>query len=262
MDKIIDFIERHKMGIVITIVVHVALFLYFQIGTFKEAVIYEPWDFQNVNNEAPDNIEVDPEQIQTQEELNLFNSNEKVTSFVKNENDTRETSTAENQQYTSYASGGNPEQMEKDYEKHLKAEIEKNRAPDARSNSKNVTDIDDGKRDPESNKNKGGAASTKAVGGKTMVSYSLKNRHPLNHNDWNIRNPGYTCGNVNGIVKIAIVVNKGGDVVKADVIGKQGATSCMIRKAKEYALKSRFNYSATTSGEQEGTITYRFVYRE
>ncbi len=262
MGNILDFIERHKMGIIITIIVHVALFLYFQIGTFKEAIIYEPWNFENVSNDAPDDIEVSPEQIETQEELNLFNSDEKVTSFVKNENDTREKSMAENQNYTSYASGGNPEQMERDYEQHLKNEIEKNRATNEDNNSKDITDIDKGDKEPEPEKNKGGAASTKAVGGKTMVSYSLKNRHPLNHNDWNIRNPGYTCGNVNGIVKVSILVNKGGDVVKAEVVGSQGATSCMIRRAKEYALKSRFNYDTTLSGNQEGTITYRFVYRE
>ena len=97
-----------------------------------------------------------------------------------------------------------------------------------------------------------------------MVSYSLNDRHPLNHNDWYIRNPGYTCGNVNGVVKIAISVDEGGVVVGATVVEaeSQNATPCMKQRAREYALMSRFNYAANAPKKQEGVITYRFVYRE
>lgn len=263
MDKVLDFIERHKIGILVTIVVHLAVFLYFQIGTFKEAVIYEPWDFKNINEESPDDIEVSPEQIQTKEEQNLFKANEEVTSFVKNEDDTREKSRDKNINYTSYSSSGDPEQIEKDYEESLKDEIQKNKPEKENQSDKNTTDLDENRNEEDTEKSKtGDKASDKAVGGATMVSYSLPNRHPLNHNDWNIRNPGYTCGNVNGQVKIAITVNNAGNVEKAEVLNSQGATSCMIRRAKEYALKSRFNYSSNASQKQEGVITYRFVYRE
>ena len=111
--------------------------------------------------------------------------------------------------------------------------------------------------------NFGQNSSSEAVSGETMVSYSLKDRYPLNHNDWYIRNPGYTCGNVNGIVKVAIIVDKGGKVISATYmeVGSQNASECMRQKAVEYALKSRFNYSGQASDKQEGIITYRFVFR-
>lgn len=261
MDKVLDFIERHKIAILVTIVVHVAVFLYFQIGTYKEAIIYEPWDLQNLQ-EAQDNIEVTPDQIQTNEEQTLFNSSKEVTSFVKNENDDRERSQDKNMNFTSYSKGGNPEKIERDYEKQLKEEIEKNNEGKEDKSQKVSTDIDNDKNKPKVDPKTGAGASTKAVGGETMVSYSLIDRYPLNHNDWNVRNPGYTCGNVNGIVKITIVVDNGGNVIKADVISSQSATSCMIDRAKEYALKSRFNYDPKALQRQEGVITYRFVYKE
>lgn len=260
MNKLLDFIERHKIGILITIAVHLALFLYFQIATIKEAVIYEPWSF--TSEKAQDNIEVTPDQIQTNEEQDLFNSSEEVTSFVKNENDDRERSLDKNMDYTSYSKGGNPEQMEKDFEKQLKDDIQKSKGDQEDKVDKSSADIENEKNKPDPQTNTGGGASSKAVAGATMVSYSLNNRHPLNHNDWNIRNPGYTCGNVNGVVKIAIVVDNGGIVVKADVVSSQNANACMVNRAKEYALMSRFNYSPDASQRQEGMITYRFVYKE
>src|SRR5690554_6187267 len=226
MDKLLDFIERHKYGIVITLLVHVGLFIYFQVATYKEVILFEPWDFQSVMDEAPDDIEITPDQIQTPQEHQLFNPQEEVSSFVKNENDTRE-------------------------ERESK-------------NPSTSTDVDKKpKKDPVQNTSSGGEASEKAAGGATMVSYSLAGRHPLNYNDWYVRNPGYTCGNVNDVVKVAISVDEGGHVISATVIEgeSQNATACMKQRSREYALMSRFNYSNKAPKKQEGVITYRFVYR-
>lgn len=266
MDKILEFIERHKFGILITLVVHVGLFVYFQVATYKEVVLFEPWDFQSIHKDAPDDIEITPDQIQTPEEEVLMNPQEEVSSFVKNVNDSRERSQNDDVKYTSYSKSGNPEQIENEFEQQLKDEIQRKREERESKNPPSNTDLDKPKKkDPTKSKaTQGGDASSKAVGGATMVSYSLMDRHPLNHNDWNIRNPGYTCGNVNGVVKIAISVDEGGIVVGASIVESesQNATSCMKQRAREYALMSRFNYAANAPKKQEGVITYRFVYRE
>ncbi|HLV43073.1 MAG TPA: hypothetical protein VKY37_12395 [Brumimicrobium sp.] len=266
MNKIIDFIERHKYGILITLVVHIGIFVYFQVATYKEVILFEPWDFQTMHKEAPDDIEISPEQIQTPEEQDLMNPLEDVTSFVKNQNDTRERSQDRNIDYTSYSQSGNPEQIERDFEQQLKDEIQRKRDEKESQNPTKSTDLEKNKKKdpPKEQSKKGGEASSKAVGGATMVSYSLVDRHPLNHNDWYIRNPGYTCGNVNGVVKIAISVDEGGTVIGASIVESesQNATPCMKQKAREYALMSRFNYASNAPKKQEGVITYRFVYRE
>jgi len=265
MDKLLDFIERHKFGILITLAVHVGIFIYFQIATYQEVVIFEPWEFRTAKDEPIDDIQIDPDQIQTPEEQDLLQPRENVTSFVKNQNETRKTSQKKNMNYTSSYSNENPEQMEIDYEQSVKDRIQRLREEKEGKKTKSSANLDANNGGDKSSKNnkKGSNSSSEAIGGKTMVSFSLIDRHPLNHNDWNVRNPGYTCGNVNGVVAVEITVDVGGEVIGATIIEEQsqGASACMLQKAKEYAMKSRFNYTSRAPKKQIGTITYRFVYR-
>ncbi|RYM33383.1 hypothetical protein ERX46_10605 [Brumimicrobium glaciale] len=266
MDKILHFIERHKYGILITVVVHIGIFVYFQIATYKEAVLFQPWEFTSAQDEVQDDIEITPDQIETPEERALLNPQEEVTSFVKNENEKRIQTNKDNVNYTSSYQKQSAEQLENDFEQSLKDEIQRKREERNGKKSTEATDVkqDNSKNNPDKNNPQTNPSSSEAISGKTMVSFSLMNRHPLNHNDWYVRNPGYTCGNVNGIVTVAISVDLGGVVTSATIIEEQSqnASSCMLQRAKEYALKSRFNYSGEAPKKQEGTITYRFVYRE
>lgn len=263
MYRLIDFIERHKYGIIITLMVHVVVFLYFQIGTYEEKVIYEAWDFRGRNIEAPDDIQITPDQIETPQEQELFQPQEKVTSFVKNENDNRKKSFNREIQYTS--SEGDASSIEDEYNESIRQEVFGNKKQEQNESSATddiETEKDKEEQNEQNNQNQSGG-SEEAVSGQTMVSYRLENRHPLNHNDWYVRNPGYTCGNVNGVVKVLIEVAQSGDVVDAKVLDaqSQNATSCMLERAREYALKSRFNYDGSAAKKQQGIITYRFVFR-
>jgi hypothetical protein len=263
MNKVLDFIENHKFGIIITMVIHVALFIYFQFETYQEPVTYNDWDFSGRNIEAPDDIEITPDQIETPQESELLQPNEKVTSFVKDANDTREESMEENINYTSYEKEAS--ESVQDYESRIKEELNMGRNESDKANSESNTDLVDKNKqsNPKEITDNSTAGSEKKAAGYTMVEYSLSQRNPLNKNDWYIRNPGYTCGNVNGVVTVRIEVAQSGNVVDAKYIPEQSsnADECMIRRAEEYALKSRFNYDGGASKHQEGTITYRFVYR-
>jgi hypothetical protein len=262
MQGLIDFIERHKYGIIITLLIHVALFIYFQLATYEEAVLYEAWDFQGKNVESPDDIQVTPDQIQTPQEQELFQPQEKVSSFVKNANDKRKKSFDKEIQYTS--SQADAESIEDEFNRTAREEIMGNKkSQESKSSSTDDIETENDKAKENEKQSNGSSGSNEAVGGQTMVSYRLDNRHPLNHNDWYVRNPGYTCGNVNGLVKVLIEVGQSGDVIDAKVLDvqSQNATACMIERAKEYALKSRFNYDGGADKKQQGVITYRFVFR-
>ncbi len=264
MDKLLDFIERHKFGIIITLILHVALFVYFQVATYQEPVIYDVWDFKGRNVDAPDDIQIDPDQIQTPQEKALIQPDEKVSSFVKNENDERDQSFDEKINYTS--SDGDPAATAREYERSVKKEIMGERSTENKNTSNEKTGVETSSEASNEKNNSGGSnqTSSEAVAGQTMVSYRLEGRHPLNHNDWYVRNPGYTCGDINGTVKVLIEVAKSGEVVKAKVLDQQSrnATPCMLEKAEEYALKSRFNYASDADRKQQGIITYRFVFSE
>ena len=98
--------------------------------------------------------------------------------------------------------------------------------------------------------------------GEVMVEWELKGRTAFENDNWNVRNPGYTCGyNSMGTVQVRIKVNKNGNVIEAQIENSSpsGISSCMKTKALEYARKSRFNYSASANSVQIGYISYKFI---
>ncbi len=263
MNQLLDFIEKHKYGIIATLIVHVGLFIYFQVTTYEELVVYEPWSFRGKNIEAPDNI-ILPEEIIFDGEV-LFEDFEleDVSSAVSRSGDTRESSSDINERYTSYE--GDAYQNIKEFESQVIQQLQEGRKEDQTDNTSNFDAIqNDNKRDEATEQTSTNQlGSEKRFSGETMVSFELDNRFPLNNNDWHVRNPGYTCGNVEGKVVVTIRVNNNGDVVSAKYIPEEStnANYCMIRQAEKYALLSRFNYSSNAPRTQDGKISYLFVYR-
>lgn len=264
MNKILDFIEDHKYGIITALIVHVIIFIYLQITTYDEAVYYEPWSFRGKNIEAPDNLELTEENIQTIEEFELFDMMhpEDITSQVQSANDTRDVSDNANEFHTSYR--GDAVQNVRDFESQVIQQLQEGRKQQSDEGA-TQTDLKTGDEgaDDQTTASPGDAGSKTKAPGKTMVTWSLEQRKPHNNNDWHVRNPGYTCGDVNGTVTVAIKVDNSGDVVQAKYVPEQSqnANYCMIRQAEKYALLSRFNYDPNAPRTQEGTITYLFVFR-
>ncbi len=264
MNKVLDFIEKNKYGIIVALAVHVGLFIYFQVTTYKELVIYEPWSFQGRLIEAPDDIELSPEDIITEGWDEALLENEEITSFVQSATDQREKEFKEGERYTSYE--GDVYQNVRDFESKVIQQLESARGGESSKSSLDKTDVEasnkEDNKEKESPSTQAGA-SEKAVAGKTMVKYELENRKPFNNNDWHIRNPGYTCGEVNGIVVVEIRVNENGDVTHAKHLPNesQNTNYCMIRQAEKYALLSRFNYDPNAPKNQTGKIRYQFVFR-
>jgi hypothetical protein len=266
MNKLIHFIEKNKFGIFTAVLLHALLFIYFQITTYEVKVHYEPWNFQGRNIEAPDDIILEPDQIiLPEEQTELDFPMEDITSFVKDEQDRRERSFDERERYTSYQ--GDPMANVKALESEILQQLGEKREKSVEGGNGNKAKSQE-KQGGESGgeavkESSGAAASEKAVAGETMVSYSLTDRKPFNNNDWHVRNPGYTCGNVNGKIVVAIKVNPAGEVISAKYIPELSpqANYCMIRQAEKYALMSKFNYSESAPRVQEGTITYQFVFR-
>lgn len=240
------------------------VFLYLQMKTYEERVPFEAWSFRGKNIEAPDDIEISPDQIQSFEEAQLDPEFFKeITSHVSNMNDDREKSTNKDEFYSSYK--GNAEQNVRDFERSVIENLQEKRASE--DESSNETKLDEGtddKKDKQNQQTNNQSGSEKAYAGETMVKYELSNRFPLNNNDWHVRNPGYTCGNVNGKIVVRIRVANSGDVIYAKSIPELSVnpTDCMITQAEKYALLSRFNFDGSANKQQEGTITYNFVYRK
>jgi hypothetical protein len=266
MNRVLDFIEDHKYGIIVALIIHVILFIYLQVKTYEEVISYDPWSFKGKNIEAPDNLELTEENIQTVEEFELFDMMhpEDVTSHVRSADDSREESDRPNEYYTSYQ--GNAHENVRDFESQVIQQLQEGRKQKQGDSGAEKTDIKTGEggdiKDPDPSSGEEGSKTT--ITGKTMVTWKLDNRKPHNNNDWHVRNPGYTCGDVNGTVAVSIKVGNSGDVTNAKYVPElsQNANYCMIRQAEKYAMMSRFNFDPNAQKSQEGIITYLFVFRK
>lgn len=89
-------------------------------------------------------------------------------------------------------------------------------------------------------------------------NYRLGNREALSK-----PKPTYDC-NEEGIVYVGISVDKSGNVIAAQsgVKGTTNTAPCLLRRAKEAALKTKFNSDSNAPAKQIGLIIYEFSLSE
>lgn len=244
MDKLLDFIEKYKVAILATLLIHMVILVSSNFVLVKNFRKLPP---PEVDIEIPlDDIEFTPEM---QEILDLNKNETPANSDVKNmasdANDNR------NKSYEDYSSAIEESQSKEDIEqsvKDLEAQYFREWA-DNNPRADEAENMEKHELKDYSNKTKSSTSSANAYAGEVMISYNLSGRKA-----YSLPNPGYTC-NGNGTVVVEIKVDKSGEVKEASY--KSGSASeCMIQRAVMYAKKSRFN---SGSGMQTGTITYKFI---
>ncbi len=268
MDRLLDFIEKRRWGILVTFLLHVGLLLYLQIDTYKFKL---PERDYAVMTETLDEelIELKPEQIEPEETKPQESFSGDVRNITQNVNDKRQKSF---DNFSKSSTDQKVEQSVKDLERQFFEEFSNARGGSESGDSKSNTGSGGSAQPKTSTESKptkdnsatqiSGSSSDKQFAGTTMVKYELKDRFPHNNNDWHIRNPGYTCGsNANGVVVVAIRVNQNGDVVSTRYVPERStnANGCMIEQAEIYAKKSRFAFKGDAPKTQDGFIYYTFV---
>ena len=89
---------------------------------------------------------------------------------------------------------------------------------------------------------------------KSSVSYNIKGRYKTY-----LPIPVYKC-EFGGKIVVAVVVNRQGRVIKAEVVDTESNKDDSLREvAVDAALKSEFNVDEKAPERQTGTITYNFV---
>lgn len=155
-----------------------------------------------------------------------------------------------------------------DFQKRMEDEYRGTSGQEARD--KIAKENEEWKKKYEANKSKnqkvdGGQGGNSGVDagpkGDTDVKWDLGGRDAHQHNNGNVKVPGYTCGEgINATIVVKIKVNSNGDVISAELKSNSGGNQCCINQALNYARnKSRFEYSPKEI--QEGTITYKFTYK-
>jgi hypothetical protein len=249
--------DHFFLALIAALSVYVFIFMYFQISSYKELVIIEP--FHNYSRvETPEEIQIRPDQIELPEE-----SGNAPRNVSRDNNDSRAKS---NENWSQNKPTGNqdPVQSAKDFEKKLFEEAggakERERIQkemEERKKTQNTVPSEKNTNNQPSNSGK-----SNQYAGDVMVDFSLSGRTAFDNNNWHIRNPGYTCGHGStGTVVVAVSVDKAGKVIgtSIDESRTNNATSCMREQALKYAGISKFNFSEKAPVRQEGYIRYRFV---
>lgn len=255
MSKIFDFLDKHKFGVLIAIAIYMGLFVYFQMKTYERMYLIPGWE-EHADIVQPEEIEIQPENI----DISSQNPQGEVKSISQNGADKREKS------YENWSPNKSSKQIEqevKDLEKKMFSESggKEKREKIQQESEKNKQNLAN-KTISNSKTTSTNSGGEKAYAGNVMVEWVLTNRDPLQNNAWNVRNPGYTCGEGSaGLVTMKIKVDQTGKVISAtyDPSKSSSANTCMIEQAKKYALMSRFNYSSSAPNTQDGVISYNFV---
>jgi hypothetical protein len=253
MNRFFELIDKNKVGIIAAFAAYILIFIYLQMRSYTEYFPITPFH-EGASIQKEPEIELNKEQIEVPQD---FQSS--VKNMARDLNDKRERSDENYSQNQAFKSSA---QSVKDYEKKLFEEaggaVERERIKQQMEKAKQDNAIKTSAK-PTKTAQTGG---DKAFSGNVMVEWSLADRNPHQNNNWNIRNPGYTCGfGSNGTVVINIQVNQNGDVISAAYNSGSsfGANACMIEQAQIYAKKSRFAFNSSAPKSQEGTIIYRFV---
>lgn len=260
--KAIEYVEKHKAGIIGTIIIHVIALVCFSLWhlpepqTQTQSVVLLSFEEPEIEEEKIEEPKKEvKEKLATKTPSAESNSNKAV-----NKSGPDLDSKADYNQYEENLKTETRESVDEQIMKELKAleqeVINEQRAQgigytekeaEALINSKRQSDLKDV---PEKK-----AVSKGAVEGKTNISYRLANRY-----DVSMFVPVYLC-QFGGEVTVNIVVNREGKVVSSKVDNETSKSTdpCLHKAALKAARNTSFNSSAKAPRLQKGSITFQFI---
>jgi hypothetical protein len=244
---VLDYIERHKIGILSTIIIHlllVTMFMVIQFGTFKK---------KKENKEVLIDF-VDPEVMQKaieqkKEEVKQLSQQELIKSLQKE------------YQIKNIAVNEAPIDAKQSVDKMIQEIKDESNIKDEKRAEpmKPQPKIEDIKKKDITVSDKKPAYNAQGertfYKGATTISYFLEGRTEVY-----IPVPVYQCQG-SGKVVMDIVVNQSGYVMTATVNKQQSQMTeeCLAEAANRAALTTRFTAKNTAPDKQKGRITYIFI---
>ena len=246
MNRFFIYLEKYRYGILAVIATYIALFMYLQVESYDQVYSIDVWDKRAELISDKQEIEIKKENIEVNSKI------DDVKNVSRDVNDDREKSKTD---WSENKEKSIKELEEKYYsetgESVKREEILASKKEKLKEGLKVNKDVVAAK-----------VGGDKVFSGNVMVEWSLSNRSPHMNDNWNVRNPGYTCGQgSSGVVTLKIIVDQSGKVLNVIYIpgSSASANSCMIEQAKKYARMSKFAYSGNAPSSQDGTIKYTFV---
>lgn len=251
MVAFLDWFERHKYGVVGTLLLHTVVMFILAVSAIRSndrESDRSELSVEMVSVMSDDELTEAQRQLYLQQAVPGFQD---VKTLVSNVTARPSDPSTRLSRTTREEIAENVEQDLKDLEQ---AEFDR-LAEERRERGEEIVipELDRSKWDPELYKDK--AAEPVKVEGNAAVWHDLKDRL-----EERLDIPAYTCKGA-GRVAVRVAVDRGGMVIKADLDSSQSTSSddCMVERALASARMALFNRALNAPDPQRGTIYFLFV---
>ena len=244
-DSFLDWLKEHRYGVMGTVIFHLVLaILLVCVGISRldsqqrmEIVIDMP---------EPEIVQQKQEEQEKKEQILRQSADEEVNEMLR--------SLAVNEDAVKKNAESQPHERVKEYIEQIQEEINSDYGGRYRVNKNKPYKEDSIRAQLDKKERMLDSLQSTVYVGKSSVSYNIKGRYKTY-----LPIPVYKC-EFGGIVVVAVVVNRQGRVIKAEVVDVESNKDNTLREvAVDAALKSEFNVDEKALERQSGTITYNFV---
>lgn len=244
-DSLLDWLKEHRHGVMGTVIFHLVLAIFLVCVGISRLDSQQRMEIE-IDMPEPEIVQQKQEEQKKKEQILQQSADEEVNEMLR--------SLAVNEDAVKKNTETQPHERVEEYIEQIQEEIDSDYGGRYRAN-KNKHYKEDSIRVQRDKKERmlDSLKSTVYVG-KSSVSYNIKGRYKTY-----LPIPVYKC-EFGGKIVVAVVVNRQGQVIKAEVVDAESNKDDSLREvAVDAALKSEFNVDEKAPERQTGTITYNFV---
>lgn len=244
-DSLLDWLKEHRHGVMGTVIFHLVLAIFLVCVGISRLDSQQRMEIE-IDMPEPEIVQQKQEEQKKKEQILQQSADEEVNEMLR--------SLAVNEDAVKRNAETQPHERVEEYIEQIQEEIDSDYGGRYRAN-KNKHYKEDSIRVQRDKKERmlDSLQSTVYVG-KSSVSYNIKGRYKTY-----LPIPVYKC-EFGGKIVVAVVVNRQGWVIKAEVVDAESNKDDSLREvAVDAALKSEFNVDEKAPERQTGTITYNFV---
>ena len=246
-DSLLDWLKEHRHGVMGAVIFHLVLAIFLVCVGISRLDSQQRMEIE-IDMPEPEIVQQKQEEQKKKEQILQQSADEEVNEMLR--------SLAVNEDAVKKNAETQPHERVEEYIEQIQEEIDSDYGGRYRAN-KNKHYKEDSIRVQRDKKERmlDSLQSTVYVG-KSSVSYNIKGRYKTY-----LPIPVYKC-EFGGKIVVAVVVNRQGRVIKAEVVDAESNKDDSLREvAVDAALKSEFNVDEKAPERQTGTITYNFVKR-
>ena len=244
-DSLLDWLKEHRHGVMGTVIFHLVLAIFLVCVGISRLDSQQRMEIE-IDMPEPEIVQQKQEEQKKKEQIHQQSADEEVNEMLR--------SLAVNEDAVKKNAETQPHERVEEYIEQIQEEIDSDYGGRYRAN-KNKHYKEDSIR-VQRDKKEGMLDSLQSTVyvGKSSVSYNIKGRYKTY-----LPIPVYKC-EFGGKIEVAVVVNRQGRVIKAEVVDAESNKDDSLREvAVDAALKSEFNVDEKAPERQTGTITYNFV---